>query len=353
MELLRRPENLEKLTLKTVKFLDIPTSEELAAYLGQNYSDFEIEKLVGQINDELSRQEFLNEASSRLVRGKAYLLTSEESELCRNDSSILGDFFEDIDTVYLGLGNLAQGLTCYVIDELIENFNHNTSSDGVVLFRDPQNYERNFSLKELEAIRDVLRSGRSGYEIPQNFIKQFEEYVQIHILQNSADFKTLGRLRSFANQSDENSEKIRKVFMSYFRTGMYMRQWKGPGNPYPIQKGDTGSEQQSGTDREVQISTNVTEERSVFIQSLENLPKELQTVIWDLDMYNLNSKSSSTEPEKRQHTIEGLFERVSRGKYCIRMASGPWAYTGAYYLKQILNEDIPGFELSSGIRFIY
>jgi len=43
---------------------------------------------------------------------------------------------------------------------------------------------------------------------------------------------------------------------------------------------------------------------------------------------------------------------ILEGSYCVRMASAPWAFTGARYLKQILNEDIPGFNLENGISHI-
>lgn len=355
LALIDRPENLPTpLTLNTIRQIPVHNQQNLTDVL-KNYTDFEIESLVGNVEAD-NRTNFLRLAVERLIQSQVFLLFPQEAEVCRNKSSTIeGIDFGEVETLYLGIGQLSAGLSCYEIEgDLIENFDANTDSEGVITFKDVLDYNHNFSLAQIEAIHKVLQIGRSGVDVPPEWIERFARFAVDYRNQSSASFQLVRQLRNFVNQSPENKDLIRDIFMTYFRTGMYMRQWKGPGNPYPLSTGSTGLEAATGTEAANIIEVNVSSTRGDFLQAMNRLPEGIRGVIWQLPLYtNANGRIEITND-----TIRSLDQRVEAGytigtSSCIRMASGPWSFSGAYYVKQVVGEDIPGYDLSQTIAFIY
>jgi hypothetical protein len=350
LTLLRRSNNLPQLTLNTIRQL-IPGGRSQIIDLLRNYSDREIILLVGTIiQDEPTRTALLHRAVDELTTSRVFLLTPIEAALCKNKESVTtGNEFRELNTAYLGRGSFAAGFDCYEIEDLFSSFEAHKDQSGIYTFVDPLNLNNRFSIQDLIDFRNAIQTGRAGIPSSPQLVARFNTYITAAESQSRSDFQQIQRLRQWANQSSQNKEIIRNLFLNYFYMGMYMRQWKGPGNPYPITKNQTGSEAEAASNLGLQIAENVERQKVIVEQYLAQLPADLQDIFWNLRVYFLQGDRLTDKGTN----IQTRWVEVLTGTFCIRMASGPWAFTGAYYLKQILNEEIPGFDLGQGLDYIY
>lgn len=354
MKLLSPIPNLPTLSLNTIRQLNTINNSRLIEFLSK-YSDNVIVGLVGK-NIDLSgtRGEFLKSAAQILLRNRNFVLLPQEAELCRNNETIFdADKFSELNHAFIGRGNLANGLDCYDINDLFKTFENNKDSEGTYTFVDPYHQGVNFTVKDLRDFRDAISAGR--VPISRDIIDRFNFYINQYELQERSDYQNLLKLRSWVSLSKENRDLMRKLWKIYFEMGMYMRQWKGPGTPYPLLAKETGEERVVGTKEEIEISLNVTGANASFRNIFDKLPQEIQDIIWKLRIYFLDNEGNIVDKGytlyKRYHeTIE--LPPNHENHFCIRMASGTWTVTGAYFMKQILNEDIEGFDLSTQIEYI-
>lgn len=350
LRLLRRPQTLPPLSLNTVKQLR-PMIESSIQGLLTNYTDQEILALVGEDpHREVSRQTFLSRATEKLLERRVFILQPYEARLCNNAESITTfDEFAELNHPYLGRGSLATGFDCYTIADLFSAWESHRNSEGEVEFIDPLQPRTSFRVPDLRAFLDALQSGRRGVPVPPQIIEQLEGYIRQAETQSSADYAKIRQLRAWSQRSEQNKELMRAYWTSYFHMGMYMRQWLGPGHPYPVTKEATGSEAAVGSEREIQIASNVQRERVQFEKFRRQMPPEIRELLNSLTVM----RRYQGQVESERTTLGHRYQRViDDHAYCIRMASGPWSYSGAYYLKQILDEQIPGFDLGSNVEYI-
>lgn len=348
--LLRRRKSLPPLTLNTIKQLR-PIDRETIKSLLDAYTDQEIIQLVGNsINESESRMSFLTRAADLLLQSHVFVMQPYEARLCNNTESVYtGDLFEELDYPFVGRGSFATGFDCYTIQELFAAWELQRDANGDITFIDPLRPSSTFRVPDLIEFRDALLAGRAGVAVPVDIVQRFNDYIEMARGQESSDYPKIRQLRQWANQNEENKALMRNYWTTYFQMGMYMRQWQGPGHPYPIAREATGREEVVGTDREIQIATNVQNAKIQLEQTAAQMPQNIQDLINDLGVV----KHVNNQVESDRTKIGARYNRViNLGTYCIRMASGPWSYTGAYYLKQILNEHIPGFDLGANVEHI-
>lgn len=306
-----------------------------------NYTDREIVRILGDSSAD-TREDFLLEAVIRSQATGIFLLTSEDFCLCQNEiTSISLEPFKNLDS-FIGRGSLATGFICYSIPDLIETFESTRDSDGFYTFSDPAITRKNFTLQELESLTRL-----SGHQT-----KKFKEYLQIAKDQQTVDQAIIRKIRRWIQDSSQR-DLMKGLLVSFFRMGMYMRQWKGPGHPYPLSSRETGNEAPKDSDLEKLILENVISERMKFLEFMSELPEEIQGIVWHLPFYFTNNEQN---PEKKDFDIATRYNDVfenRRHPLCIRMASAPWSYTGAYYYRQILQESIPDYDISIPPDFIH
>lgn len=347
--LFTRPRSLPPLTLNTIRQLRANGAGELEDFL-RNYTDQEIIHLVGEgVDSARSRTVLLERAARELIETRVFILNPEEAELCNNPESFLtAESFSELSIPFLGRGSLSDGFDCYTIEELHQSFLANQSSDGTFTFADPLHRNVNFRTSDLREFLHALESRRTGTTVPQSVTRLFEQYIARSEAQDSSDYQQIRNLKAWVSQSPQNKELMREFWLAYFRMGMYMRQWRGPGNPYPILAEQTGQEVAPESATGIEISTNVSQQKEVVDRIMGEFPEQISEIIRNLRVLKRNAGRAQQEGT----TIIERWNGVITGRYCIRMASGPWAFTGAYYLKQILNEEIPGFDLGSNIQSI-
>lgn len=350
LELLRNAGNLPLLTLNTIRQLGTTDREQIITLL-RRYSDRSIIQLVGtSIQDVPSRSQLLLDAANILISTRVFLLTPFEADLCNNQESITTlNEFRQLDTAYLGRGSFTTGFDCYEIEDLINAFESHRDQNGVYTFVDPLNLSNQFRVRDLMNFREALESGRAGIASNPQLLARFDNYIEIAHLQSQSDFQQIQRLRQWVNESPQNKDIMRNLLLNYFYMGMYMRQWNGPGHPYPITQSQTGRQANATSQLGIQIAENVHRAKLIVEQYISQLPADISEIFWNLRVY-LRQNNQIIEKER---SIRYRWDEVMNGSYCIRMASAPWGFTGAYYLKQIVNEEIPGFDLGQNIDFVY
>lgn len=360
----------EILSLKTFKKLCTATSniEAVVQTLKETYTDNEITKLIfnkEDFQDIETRDEYIRRIVDYWLNNSIRLFTKEWSELCSNTETILrSDDFADTNEIFLASGSLSNKINCYAFDDLLQNFVSKTDAEGHVTFLNPID-KTNFSKEELVEVKNLAETIPSKTLIPyftnenqdgkltrDQLLAKLNEYIAIAVLQESSDYQTLKEIQRYSRTNEQHREQIKNLFMALFELGLYCRQWEGPGTPYPITQNIQGEPLQ-GTDREVNLSLKVTEAITKFDNLLNQLPETLRAIVNGLKIY------IKTENGHRQYsvagnpaTIQSLHTRVKAGYECIRMSSGPYFYSAAYYLKTLLNVDIPGFALDSSVQQI-
>lgn len=347
--LIGRSRNLPPLTLVLIREMGI-TTEASTVDLLNNYTDDEIESLVGKI-DEDSRERFIEEAAVRLLERGFVLLTAEEAKLCSSPESVTSlEEFSEIEEVYFGYGSVATGFDCFTFNDLLLSWRANTDEDGVTHYRSPVNANQVWTSAELEQLKLTLQRGRESlFTAPDFIIDEVSEAVEKAKSQEDGTAAALRLLSAWANRDEANRALLRSVWTTMFELGMYMRQWRGPGTPYPIRAETTGREFAPGTDQELSLATNVTDAKTIYDKLISRLPEEIRTTIESLLVMRLYGDAV----ERRAVSIKTLYDlTLIEGRECIRMASGLFSFTAAYYLKQTLDDEIPGYDLSHRIEYI-
>jgi hypothetical protein len=353
LKLLKRPQNLPVLTLNTIRQLNTTNRDQIVKFLS-NYLDNQIIGLVGDIDrltNSRTRNALLKSAAQHLITNRTFILFPNEAELCNNKISVGGDKFSELGYVFIGKGSISTGFTCYdILTDLFENFDANTEDDGTITFIDPSSREpRNFTADDLKGFRDAVASGRGGITSDKKLLDKFNSYIRQAEIQESSAYAGIKAFRKFIMEDPQNKNLIRDILMIFFRIGMYMRQWKGPGNPYPIESSETGETVEGTGEAQDFVKQNVERETGTFWNNFIKFPKNFQEIFWNLPAYAKRGNII----EDIGYNIRKLWNDViQKGGYCVRLASNIWTFSGAYYLKQILNEEIVGFDLGRGVAHI-
>lgn len=289
-------------------------------------------------------REFVQNLSARIAEVDVYVIPSRDvSSICINDKSPIDlEELNRSNDLIIGRGNLLRGTYCYPIDEIITTFEMTKDQDGYYTFNDPFGQEP-WSIENLTRIVAILN------QLQNSELDRFKRYLELAKEYKNSNLQSLRLLRRWVNESKENWQIMYDLWLSYFYAGMYIRQWKGPGYPYPYGKGETGTEAPTGSQNETDIIEKFSSSAFPFLEKLRSLPPDLQSVIWKLNIYSLIEGNIVPVPNRY---IGTRYEEVIAGKFCIRMASSPWVYTGYYYMKQILDQTPPDFSSEQEVDFI-
>jgi hypothetical protein len=304
----------------------------------QYYTDLEIENILGTIIAE-DRRTFISLALDKINDKNVFILTAKDAEICQNEQEdITNEKFNSFNTSYLGIGVLSQGLRCYDTEYLLQGLQVK-DDQGIYLFRDSLNYISGGIITE-----DELRM------ISNLHIENHEEFLKLYQIskrQNEDTERNIPIIKAWVDQSEENKQIFRELFESLFYAGMYMRQWKGPGNPYPYKKGETGVTVEGLGRAPENVQEKSTEQLIKFKLVLDHkIPVQYQTMIYRLKYMDYDLNTFSKKPTTIQYYVEGLLS----GEFCVRLSSAPSVYTAIYYLRSILGEqEIPSFNIKKQV----
>jgi len=131
---------------------------------------------------------------------------------------------------------------------------------------------------------------------------------------------------------------IRQYLDRVFELGMYMRRWKGPGNPYPLQEAET---LRADFDPDVDLRVPVTR----VWDTTKKLDSGAQRFVHSLRMVVFKDGRFTHSVSK---TMSGVYKQAftmdDEQKICIRMASAELIGSSYYYIDLLYNEVIQGFD---------
>jgi hypothetical protein len=139
--------------------------------------------------------------------------------------------------------------------------------------------------------------------------------------------------------NDKDKNLVREYLAWLFFASMYMRFWKGPGNPYPAVWVEGGGGENRCTTEE--RSRLLTDHFIVRTRILEQMGKDLEE--WVLSFprieYNFveNIATVGVEP------INFIVEQAQIGNFCLAEGSDHLVQTSYYIATKILNTDMNGF----------
>jgi hypothetical protein len=170
----------------------------------------------------------------------------------------------------------------------------------------------------------LSQADRARVERLQNIFADYEAHVL-----NQRRNRNVAQEFIIVNEKSLVSEFLHQIFI----TGMYMRRWKGPGNPYPLRTADTRCE----SDPEPIVQANLAIAQAI----LDRMSEYTLDFCMNLPIVQY-LHNGALDVEDNPFSRE--WNNVVASQQCIRMASSKFVGTAVYYLRQLFNETIPGME---------
>lgn len=219
---------------------------------------------------------------------------------------------------------------CYQATELLGSFGE---FENVFMFRVPDwlpgsNSPREFPIESIKQLQKLI-DNYPRYGI----IKQLGVKINTG-LKTMKDAKQ--RIRALEQEylafNPEEQDVIKLYLAWLFSFGMWMRFWKGPGNPWPVR--NAGYELTPETrDAHVIIQDTV---RGRLIEKYEKNPK-LKKWIEELPVIYIDL--TSNEPAScASHTVKSIIEQINEGNYCMGFGSDTILKTGFYFISELLHQ---------------
>jgi hypothetical protein len=188
----------------------------------------------------------------------------------------------------------------------------------------------------LEDLYPLMRS--SDQKEYLNLVDNLDRIHQAITANNLHDRNALQLFRTFRN---EVRDVIRRYLYKIFELGMYMRRWRGPGNPYPLEDKET-QRRNFDPDDNLTIPVGQTLELSTKLgwidKSALKFIESLKMVCYKDGQFN----------QSTIQTMVGVFKLATNSndevKMCIRMASAELVGSSYYYISLFFNKLIPGFD---------
>ncbi len=302
------------------------------------YTDDELINGSGYSGTYQSRGELIANIFTFLTETGFFLLQQVEPSRATNTRTTLLEEFDEITPPYIGYGR-AYRYRVYGIDELNAAFSTNQQDPDLIEFPHPENTRINFSSEELSSFQDLLpeiaRRNPTVLDITRSLETKIDRGL---VLRASQDRNTVNARRQLRASSDEVKQKVRQIFNNIFYAGMYMRRWKGPGNPYPI------------TEAETLGSSDPQPQSILTLAHVSELMDELTLLDGGLDIRDLILTLRNVAIRARgqfNYTNQVMFDMIgtiAQGKYCIRMGSLPLVLTSYYYILTFFGETIPNLD---------
>ena len=169
----------------------------------------------------------------------------------------------------------------------------------------------------------------------QQLIQQLDRVGQALRVNNTHDRTAIQQFHKFGVST---RGLVRQYLDRVFELGMYMRRWKGPGNPYPLQEAETI---RADFDPDTDLKTPIT---GVW-EAIKKLDSGTQRFVRSLRMVVFKDGRFTHSVSK---TLSGIYEQAftvdDEQKICIRMASAELVGSSYYYIDLLYSEVIQGFD---------
>lgn len=224
---------------------------------------------------------------------------------------------------------------CYQMSELVGSFREN---NGIFIFAIPDSLNNEeFQLDSIKQLRDLLVDESKCYPL----MAKINEGLN---MLDSIEAK-LKYIRNQYNGFDSDQQELIKIYLVWmFMDGMWMRFWKGPGNPWPILRTNTNRI----WNRAVHNRTSPQErDEHVFIQNqirtqiIERYENDNTLKKWIEDLPVIYYDFETQEAKIAGHTILSVLNNIAIGGHCMGFGADTVVKTAYYYINYML--DVPNF----------
>lgn len=356
LRLIKRPSNFLETppTLTSIKNLmdnGVTVDENVLAY----FTDDELLYLLGTnlLNNIIARPNLINKAARWLNKNRVYLVLPTDFKVGLNQYSKINlQDFSEWEFPFFGIGELNKGLKFYGIDEVVGAFEKTRDELGYYTFKDPLDWNQNFTFKEIKGMAKALESKQ--WNVPENLelSNLFKNYVRIYDNQIDPYGAPIVFFKDWFQKHQESLNNFRKALKNLFRIGMYMRQWKGKPYPYPISEKDTGTAIEGSKLSEIELAKlekmtgGIEDNKQKFLENIAKVDKEVEAKLWSITP---RTKRKGEEIQRLNKSFRYLWDEVFRGDYCIRLASAAWCYTMGQIYWEVFNKNIKGFDIYEGL----
>ena len=323
------------------------------------YTDQEIFTHTGVYLPYESRNDIIDNVND--VRGHSKFFVPVVRACGNNEIVTTFEDTKNMEMFIVGYGTIFEYF-CYNLDDFEENFREYPIEglEGVnaFLFRKPNILAENFTVDEIQGLMSLLER-YNNIEGVNNIIDILRQGIQKTREMTNYDKNILV---TFNKLPSTDKPIIRRWLYQLFYTGMYMRRWKGPGNPYPVHEKDTtGEDPNVKVNEELQIlgyypvpqKNNGTYPPYDVDGITGELSKDGQKFVDELrSIEYVRGEGDVRVPRQENKTIGFYLDRVRKGNMCIRMASSILGGTGSYYLGVFFAENIPGYDPTLVARIV-
>lgn len=260
-----------------------------------------------------------------------FLLNRLRESRTINTETMLLEMLTELPTPYLAYGNIFR-YRIYSFEEL----NTAWHEEGEVLnFRHPENPNQNFTIEDLDSFRIVAPSVmEQNNQLSEIVIRLLDKIDRGIVLRGNHDRQTDDFKNFLSRASESLRDKAKGLFMKIFYTGMYMRRWKGPGNPYPHLEEET-LERFDPEPQTVLLLAQISETLEELRQTSES--REFLWLFNELRTIRIEADSYSYIPER----LINILTTSAEGTYCIRMASLGLVLSGYFYSLTFFQTRLP------------
>ncbi len=294
------------------------------------YTDKEIYNMCPLLETQPSRIS----ASIELIinsRGTRFFIP-RLTTLCPEQTAIGMDDVKDLPIV-ICYGNFGQ-MVALSISDMDMSFTE-SEVNGISIFRFRDHRGSEFTVSEIKELARVLSTHQSTEGVT-TLIGKIDRGL---LLMSNSVQKDLELVRDIKKIPADERIKIKNYLKCVFEAGMYMRRWLGPGNPFPITTEQTNAQ--------------TTDPKTGRKVTIDPQPRS-QAKLAEIDHIYMNIKSQYRPLIKRfydyttrnDRVVSGdkmffdMNEKVSAGRYCIRMSSIHYVTTGYHYSQLIFSEKL-------------
>jgi len=312
---------------------DILSDIEVGQLL-MSYTDQEIFVHTGVYLPYTSRRNIIDNVN-QVRRNSKFLVPV--SRACANKETITTiDDTLDMKIFIIGYGTIFEYI-CFNMADFDENFRdfpiEGIEGDTAFRFRNPNQPAQNFTREEVERLVELLSLYTNQPEVT-DMIKRIRDGI-VKIRDLTAYDKNV--YSTFIKLPDSDKPLIRDWLYQLFYSGMYMRRWQGPPNPYPMTKALT-----TGPDPEIKVNEELGKLGEIE-NKLSPQGKKLVTELRSIE-YLKGDNNIRVPRHDPTATIGYYLNRIRKNDYCIRMASSYVIGTANYYLGVFYGQEIPNFD---------
>ena len=255
-----------------------------------------------------------------------------------NTRTTLLEEFNEIPTPYIVCGRLFEYMV-YTVEELTMAFH---MQDEEIEFSRPDRPNQSFTTEEISTLNDILpRVVELNPSLGTVVTQLQDKIVRGLITRSNRDRNTTTVNRHLRESSRGVRDQVKEIFMNIFYAGMYMRRWRGPGNPYPVTEAETMG--RSDPQPQSILTLGHVSEGMDRLQAMSG-GQNIRDLIETLRVVNVEAgtrESGFTFTERNLFNYIGI---IAQGQSCIRMASVPLITSAYYYLLTFFQHVIPNVE---------